>query len=370
MSEDRSLAPAAPTPRCRPGWSAGLASLLLGGLCMVGCVTEQEALQSDGRAPQLVWPMPPAAPRFVYQTTLRSSADIIPVDRTQRLKTLLTGGAERVARMTKPHSVAAGDGRVYVSDTVARCVHVFDARRGRYFAFGLRREGRLVKPLGLTLDAAGQVYVADASARRVVMFDALGLYLGSFGDDSILQRPTDVTVSADGSRVYVADVGGVESDRHQVVAFDRAGRVLFRIEGRGAGPGQLNLPVSLALAGDGTLYVLEAGNFRVQAFDASGRHLRAWGSVGRGFGQFARPKSVAVDRHGRVYVADAAFGNVQVFDASGRLLLPVGRAAREDRPGEYALLGGVSVDAQGFVYLLDPLFNKIDVLRMLDATGT
>lgn len=337
----------------------------VGGGLICGCAPRGGNAVSDEAPSPIVWPGPPTAARFVYEVTLRSSADVRHPDPQQAFKTLVTGRGEAEVRLSKPYAVAAARGVVYVSDTVARRIHAFDVPRGRYFAFGLRREGLLRKPLGLAVDDRQHVYVADASARRAVMFDHLGLYRASFGSAELLQRPTDVAVSGDGSRIYVVDVGGVDSDRHQVVAFNAQAQVLFRIHGRGRGPGQLNLPVAAAVGPDGTLYVLDAGNFRVQVFDAAGKFLRQWGGVGRGYGQFARPKSIAVDGQHNVYVADAAFGNVQIFDANGTLLLPIGRASRRDAPGQYALLSGVAVDRRGFVYLLDQVFNKIDVLRTL-----
>ena len=340
---------------------------LLVAISLVGCAATNESPEEPSAA-RPVWPRPPAPARFRYEMTLRSSSDVIRLTEQQRFKALVTGGGDAIARMVKPYAIAAAEGIVYVSDTALRRVHAFDVARGRYFNFGYRREGKLTKPLGLAVDATRHIYVADAGRQRAVMFDHLGLFLRSFGDATTLTRPTDVAVTADGSTVYVVDIGGVDSDQHQVVAFDRDGAVRFRIRGRGSGPGELNLPVAAALGTNGQLFVLDAGNFRVQVFSKDGQFVRTWGSVGRGYGQFARPKGIAVDHDNRVYIADAAFGNVQIFDATGTLLLPIGRAGRRDQPGHYALLSDVGTDRLGFVYLLDQLFNKVEIIRHLAAT--
>ena len=68
-----------------------------------------------------------------------------------------------------------------------------------------------------------------------------------------------------------------------------------------------------AVAADGTLYVLDSGNFRVQAFDREGTFLRAFGKAGVNTGNFARPRGIAVDDEGRIYVSDASFNNFQIF---------------------------------------------------------
>ena len=316
------------------------------------------------------WPAPPAQPRFVYETTLRSSADVRVDTDADRLRRMVSGAAERHVGFEKPYGVAAARGMVYVTDTADGVVKAFDVARRRFFRFGFRREGLLKKPLGIAVDAKLRVYVADVAARRVVVYDRFGLFLRAIGDPAVLVKPTDVAVDAAGERIYVVDSGGIDSQHHAVVAYDAGGHKRFEIGGRGSGPGRFNLPLAASVSAHGTLYVLDSGNFRVQAFTPEGRFLREWGGVGRTFGRFARPKGIAVDGDGIVYVVDAAFGNVQAFTADGRLLLPFGRLSREDVPGGFALPSDVSVDETGRVYVLDQLFRKIDVIRRLsDAEG-
>jgi DNA-binding beta-propeller fold protein YncE len=335
-------------------------------LLMVACAPAPE--RPAEAPPGLYWPAPPAQPRFVYETTLRSSRDVRVDTDADRLRRLVGGVADRDIGFERPYGVAAAQGMVYVTDTVDRVVNVFDVPRRRFFRFGFRREGVLRKPLGVAVDASLRVYVADAVARRVVVYDRLGLFLRAIGDQSVFVKPTDVAVDAVGERIYVVDTGGIDSDHHAVIAYDAEGQKRFEIGGRGSGPGQFNLPIAATVAPDGTLYVLDAGNFRVQAFTPEGRFLRAWGGVGRTFGRFARPKGIAVDGEGIVYVVDASFGNVQAFTPEGRLLLPFGRLSREDTPGNFALPSDVAVDETGRVYVLDQLFRKIDVIRRLSDT--
>jgi DNA-binding beta-propeller fold protein YncE len=344
-----------------------LAALLLAALLLAACAPRPERIPETS---PFYWPAPPAQPRFVYETSLRSSRDVRADSDADRLRRLVTGEAERDIGFEKPYGVAAGQGMVYVTDTAEGVVKAFDVPRRRFFRFGFRREGVLKKPLGIAVDASLRVYVADAVARRVVVYDRFGLFLRTIGDQALLAKPTDVAVVASGERVYVVDTGGIDSDHHAVVAYDAEGQKRFEIGGRGSGPGQFNLPVAASVAADGTLYVLDAGNFRVQAFTPEGRLLRAWGGVGRSFGHFARPKGIAVDADGIVYVVDAAFGNVQAFTPDGRLLLPFGRLSREDAPGSFALPSDIAVDETGRVYVLDQMFRKIDVIRRLsDAEG-
>jgi len=314
-----------------------------------------------------VWPGPPDPPRYVYEAQLRDSKSIRVDSEDERLRRAIIGADDVTRTFGKAFGVAARGGRIYVTDTEKRVVHAFDVPRRRFFTFGYRREGMLKKPAGIAVDARGNVYVTDQGARRVVKYDGLGLYLAVLGGPEDLLRPTGVAVSADGARVYVVDTAGVDSERHRVVAYDHAGKRLFTIGHRGGKPGEFNLPVDVAVARDGTLYVLDSGNFRVQAFDSGGRFLRAFGSVGAGPGQFSRPRGIGVDPDGNVYVSDAWFGNVQVFDAQGRLLLAIGQRARADGPGHYRLPAGIAVDETRRVYIVDQYFHKVEVVRRLDA---
>ena len=337
--------------------------LPLTALLLAGCNTTAPPPE-EPQGPVL-WPSPPEPARFLLEATLRRSVDIGQPAEDASLSTLLGVVEGRGVGFSKPFDVAAWGGSVYVTDTVARLVHVFNVPQRRYFQFGYRREGTLSKPLGVAVDRRGLVYVADVTARRVVVYDRLGLWQRFIGVGDELARPTGVAASSTGDRVYVVDAGGVESEAHRVMVYDGAGQFLQELGRRGSGDGEFNLPTAAAVAGDGSLYVLDGGNFRIQVFDREGRLLRQFGELGNGPGQLARPRGLAVGDDGLVYVSDAAFGNVQVFDPTGRLLLAIGSTSDVDRPGRYALPAGIEVDETNRLYLLDQLFLKLDVIRRL-----
>lgn len=336
------------------------------GLALGGCAAPP---RSENRSGAVVWPPPPEAPRFAYEATLRNGSSLRDESSAAQLRQMLTGEDGSKAGFGKPLAVAARAGRIYVSDTEGRRIFVFDVPRRRTFTFGYRREGELKKPGGLAVDAQGRVFVVDTTARRVVVFDALGLYLGEIDGSRHWARPTAVAVTSDGARVHVVDTGGVESDSHRLWRYGDQGRALGTLGRRGNGDGEFNLPADAAVGPDGTLWVLDAGNFRVQAFDADGRYLRQFGSVGNGIGQLARPRGLAVDRDGLVYVSDAVFCNVQVFQSDGQLLLAIGARAQKDAPGRYLLPARLTTDETGRLYVVDQFLHKIDVIRRLPDGG-
>lgn len=338
----------------------GLASSALLASC---AATPPPAAQEEDEGDRL-WPMPPEQPRFAYETSLRSLADVLEVNEEAKLRHLLTGTRPPDAKvLEKPSMLAARDGRIFVADSVRRCIVVFDAPRRKVFQFGLRAPGTLAKPTAIALDRVGRAYVADASLRRVFVYDTLGLHLQTIGGPAQLQRPTGVAASPDGARIYVIDRGDNDSDQHRVLVYGQDGQLLQEIGRRGSRDGEFNLPVQATVTPDGQLHVLDAGNFRVQTFDAEGRFLRSFGRVGTGLGQFARPRGLASDDEGRLYVTDGAFGNVQIFSERGELLLAIGRGSRRDLPGRYGVISGVAVDNTGRIYIVDQLFAKVEVIR-------
>lgn len=324
------------------------------------------ASQEKPRQPiVLVYPPPPEEPRFYYERTIRSGFDVKEVTAGDRLRWAVTGTAGGAIGLVKPYGVAVYQGRVYVTDTVQRAVLMFDAPGRDFKIIGTEGPGAVSKPIGITISRDGELYVGDHSGKRVVVFDKDGNYLRAIGGTEYFSRPSGVAVSPDGSKLYVIDTGGVDdNEHHQFTIWDaKTGAFIKAVGKRGSEPGDFNLPLQIATGPDGTIYVVDGGNFRVQAFAPDGRYLRKFGTVGIRTGQFSRPKGVATDSEGNVYVIDAAFGNFQIFNKDGQLLLFVGTRGESGAPGEYMLPAGVWVDEDGRVYMVDQFFKKVDVYR-------
>lgn len=345
-------------------------SRLLGLACalwLAACTAPTEQAQK-GYKDALVWPQPPDQPRFMYETVLRSAADVAPQELDKdRVMRALSGTPAPSNRpvFEKATAIVASQGRIYVADIRTESIVVFDVPRRRLFRFGQRAPNALGKPAGLALDQQSNVYVADAKRRQIMVFDRLGLFLRAIGGPTDLDRPTGVAVSRDGERIYAVDRSYNESNNHRVVIYAKDGTKLKTIGTRGSGEGQFNVPLQAATGPDGTLYVLDSGNFRVQAFDRDGNFLHTFGQLGVNLGNFARPRGIAVDDDGNIYVTDASFNNFQIFNQTGQLLLAVGQGGAVSNPGKFGMLSGIAVDETGRVYAVDQLFNKVEVFRRL-----
>jgi sugar lactone lactonase YvrE len=353
-----------PSIKGYPAGGVWLALLAAWGLAACARLPPADDTAEQPVRTNLVYPLPPDEPRFVYERTLRSSRDVEPPTRDAALKQLLTGQRSAAQGMSKPYGVAVHRGRVFVSDTVAGVVHVFDVPGQRYFRIGEDDSSGLVKPIGLDVDAQGNLYVADVNSQEIKVYDRDGRYQRKIGGPQLFARLVSVAVEPDGRRLYAVDIGGVYSEEHRVRVFDAAsGAHLLDIGRRGSAAGEFNLPRDLTIGREGNLYVTDGGNFRVQAFDRDGQYLFSFGQLGRQFGHFARPKEIAADQAGNLYVVDAAFGNFQIFDSRGELLLYVGERGDKDEPGRYTLPSGIYVDEDGRIYMVEQWFRRVDVFR-------
>jgi DNA-binding beta-propeller fold protein YncE len=338
----------------------GLLALCL--LILAGCGSSPTK-DEDFKIP--VFPPPPEAARFYWERTLTSSFDVKKLTSMDKLKAFATGSIGVIHSFAKPYGVAVYQGRIYVTDTVQRVVMMFDAPGRDFKMIGQDGSGQLIKPIGIAVDRNnGTIYVADNTAKRVVVFDKDGKYLRAIGGPDLLRRPTGVAISPDGGKLYIVDAGGVDSSEHHMYIFDpMSGKLLQTIGSRGKEEGQFNIPLQAATAPDGTIYVVDSGNFRVEAFNPDGSFKLSFGGIGRQSGQFSRPKGIAVDPKGNVYVVDAAFGNFQIFSPEGKLLLFVGDRGARGAPAEYMLPAGIAVDEDGRVYMVDQYFKKVDIYR-------
>lgn len=329
-------------------------------LLLGGCATTPEMEEFEPP----VYPPPPAEPRFIYERTLKFSSNVEEFTTGDRLKLFAVGGSRKIKSLVKPYDIAVHRGRVYVTDTVNRTVMVFDIPGKRFFEFGVEAPGKLVKPHGIAISSRDEVFVCDNTAKRILVYDLDGEFLRAIGSKEVFNRPTGIAVSPEGDKVYVVDTGGVASQAHHIRVFDtQSGELLQTLGGRGSERGEFNLPLLADTGPNGTLYVVDGGNFRVQAFNPDGSWKMAFGEVGRMPGQFARPKGIATDDAGNIYVVDTAFGNFQIFNPEGELLMFVGSRGHSGRPGKYMLPAGIDVDSDGRIYLVDQFFRKVDVFR-------
>ena len=85
--------------------------------------------------------------------------------------------------------------------------------------------------------------------------------------------------------------------------------------------GVFRQPTDVAWDSQGNTYVSDGYvNSRVAKYDKDGNWVKSWGSKGNGPGQFNLPHTIAIDRNDNVYVGDRSNRRIQVFDTEGKFL--------------------------------------------------
>lgn len=307
---------------------------------------------------ELFWPMPPEEPRIKWVGWIRGEVDVITKDSKEKLLDAIVGKNTSGIFLGKPYGVHVAGGKIFVSDTGAGKVAVFDTVKQKAYYIGEEGQGTLRKPIGVSTDKEGNIYVADAVLARVLVYDKNAKFHHVIGRKEDFERPVGVGINDDLGRVYVVD-----TKKHNVQAFSKEGKFLFQIGNRGPRDGEFNFPTNIFIGNDGKVYVTDGGNFRVQIFDADGKFLSLFGKVGDSTGMFARPKGVALDSEGHIYVVDAAFNNVQIFDQDRQLLLFFGEMGQ--KPGRFWLPAGIWIDEDDKIYVADQYNRRINIFQYM-----
>lgn len=175
--------------------------------------------------------------------------------------------------------------------------------------------------------------------------------IAAHGSDRIagLSVPGYIDVDHEG-RLLVPNAGTAE-----LLTLDANARVVRRWGEPGDGAGQFGFlrdvgdPDSalggVAVAADGSVFVVEAGNKRVQRFSPAGESELTWGSRGRGDGAFMDPIGVAIGPSSDVFVVDDVRDDIQVFTRSGEYIRTVGQQG--SGPGRLAFTGNIRIQADG-----------------------
>ena len=213
-----------------------------------------------------------------------------------------------------PVGIAIGpEGDILVADAQLGLVARLNRKGETRGAIG---KGLLKRPTGIAYDPQGRrIYVSDTTAHDIKIFDEQGNLLKTVGRrgeaPGEFNFPTHLAFAQ--GELYVTDT---MNSRIQVL--DAAGEaVKLRLGERGLYLGNLVRPKGVAVDADGNIYVVESYHDHLLVFDRGGQLLLALGGSGGEIGQFYLPAGVWVDRGNRVFVADMFNARVVVFQFLG-----------------------------------------------------
>jgi DNA-binding beta-propeller fold protein YncE len=136
-------------------------------------------------------------------------------------------------------------------------------------------------------------------------------------------------------------------------------------------PAGMLRPNGVAVSRDGSLYVMDRGNYRVAHLAPDGKLLDAFGQLGTGMQDLYYGWDIALDQAGNIYVCNHVYDDagsfvihdgVKVFTSQGQLAREIGAQEYEyndntNRPY------GIDVDEQGRVYIANYNANTLAVFN-------
>lgn len=312
--------------------------------------------------PPLLWPGGSEPPRIRYVGQLATSADLKPsVPFLEGVGNALFG-KKPVSTMLTPYALCTDNqDRLFVADSNAQVVHVFDLKTRKYERWQPAPKHLFAQPVGVAYDTINnRLWVSDSVAGTIYVFDSNG-HLVKQMPTGLFARPTGLCFDKTHQRMFIVDTSA-----HHIVVCTLNGQPITILGHRGAGLGEFNFPTNVAVDSVGRVYVSDSLNFRVQEFSPDLKPIRAIGSKGDLPGYFGQPKGVACDSQNHLYVVDANFEAVQIFDSSGHLLLNFGQEGTKN--GEFWLPAGICIDSHDRIWVADCYNRRVEVFDYLPET--
>jgi DNA-binding beta-propeller fold protein YncE len=230
------------------------------------------------------------------------------MDMGKGLYSVIPYGGER--KFQSPIGVTGDDGdNVYITDSAAGTIWRYTVGQDSVQQFTPFKLGR---PTGIAYSREKHLlYVSDTTAHQIIVFDLSGRERFRFGTRGSGPRqfnfPTDLFVDRLG-RVFVTD-----PLNHRIQFFSPEGDYLGAIGQPGDAAGYLSKPKGVAVDSEGHIYVCDALQDAVQIFDENGQVLLSFGEQGDAPGEFWMPSGIYIDRDDTIYVSDTYNQRIQVF---------------------------------------------------------
>ena len=200
----------------------------------------------------------------------------------------------------------ADDGRIFISDSSLRKVFCLD-QKARY-KFTIGPDGRFLRPTGLAV-VSGTLYVVDTQAHKILVFDLMGHFILEFGvrgkGEGEFNYPTSIAIDNQ-NKIYIVDTMNC-----RVQVFDKHNKFLYSLGRAGNTSGSFARPKGIALDSEGVFD-------NIQIFNQKKEFLLAVGESGHQDGEFWIPSGIAINDDNYIYVADSYNQRIQVFQYVGR----------------------------------------------------
>ncbi len=203
-------------------------------------------------------------------------------------------------------------------------------------------------------DRCGENSCTGSNVAPIMKFDPPGKLVANFGA-GMFNFPHGLFVDREGN-VWVTDGRGEGGKGHTVIKFAPDGKVLMTLGKPGVagdGPDSFNSPSDVVVAPNGDIFVAdghgEKTNDRIVKLSKDGKFIKAWGKHGSGPGEFDVPHTIALDSAGRIFVGDRSNSRIQIFDSDGKFLAEWKQFGRPS---------SVFIDKNDIIYVADSQSNE------------
>ncbi len=224
----------------------------------------------------------------------------------------------------------------------------------------------------------GELYIAYSDADLIRVYDRDGRLVRSFPlakpDPKTAPKldwpPTPVGMALGPD----ANLWVVDAAYYQVVVLTRDGAEVRRVslprehKDRKAGDTNLVAPSSIAFsAKTGNLYVLEVPDQRVTVYDKDGKFVGRIGGRGAGPGRFLLPAGIAVDEDGNIFVGDRNLERMQSFDPKGEYQATYIKPKIKDPNRQITIFPGAYgvAASRGMIYYTNHMGEKVVVYKIV-----
>jgi len=313
------------------------------------------------------------------------------------------GGLATQAALAYPEGIAvAADGSLYIADTNNSRIRKVspdgmittvagNSSRGFSGDGGSATQATLNSPWDVAVAADGSLYIADTGNDGIRKVSPDGMITTVAGNSSwgfsgdggsatqaALNSPWDVAVAADGS-LYITDtynhrIRKVSPDG-MITTVAGSGTMGFSGDGGLATQAALAYPEGIAVAADGSLYIVDTGNHRIRKVSPDGIITTVAGSHGgyfSGDGGLATqaalnsPSDIAVAADGSLYISDFRNHRIRKVSPDGIITTVAGNGVW-GFSGDGGLVtqaalaypGGIVVAADGSFYIVDTHNHRI-----------
>lgn len=215
----------------------------------------------------------------------------------------------------------------------------------------------LLKPIEVkSVPELNKFFVSDIGRSAIVVFD-LGRHelrtLEVPDGAPPLQLPLSIAVDREGS-VYV-----LERRSASILVFNSMEKYQRTISLKSV---SISSPISMVLdKKNDLLYVADAASRKITIINFNGVVVKTIGGIGDSDGLFSLPIAMALNSKGHLVVADAFSATIQIFDQDGLFRRKFGR--RGDSPGDFQLIKSLAIDSSDNIYVVDGRAHNISIFN-------